>query len=181
MTSITTKNFGSQLTAMKNADGNQRERLQGLLVFAVEHARGNSNSFNYLDRVITACYDLTVGRPTIMRDFIQYLVQGVKLTRVKGSDERRFKKETKGTKIRYTFSNPDDIPNWWQWDAERKKDKVSAPFDLEKRLKALAKQAKSKGATGSAADFRRQVESIIIDPDFGAIFADEGTTVKTAE
>lgn len=93
--SITAQNFKQKLSAFKRASSTQRDNLQNLLMFAIQHAHDNNDEFTALNQVIQATVEVRSFRTETIKDYVKSLVTNIVYTKL-GDGTYGFKKVKKG-------------------------------------------------------------------------------------
>lgn len=173
MSAYNLRQFNSACKRIVRNAGSVASDVQDALRFAIAHAMQHGDC-GYLTRLRESVHAARGLANYKFDGTISAYVDGVSWGELKDGSEgyRKSKKRVE--------CDLDKLPQWDEFERPGSK-KAAAEWSIENALKRLAKTAIKKGKAGGATDFQRQVETIMHDADFAAIFADAGVTVETAE
>jgi len=98
---ITTKNFKTKLSGFVKSSLSQRDNLQELVLFAVDHAKVNNDEFTLLTNIMEATLEIKSIRTTVLKDYIKAHVTNLEFGKNKAG-AYMFKKSKKGVDCVYT-------------------------------------------------------------------------------
>lgn len=133
MQQTTTKNFKSQLNGIIKSAKTQRDNVQAIIVFGLNHYKDHGDA-SYLSQVLSAAIGVK-SLPTVTLK--EYIKAHANLLWKKGKDGKfQFKKD--GTDVKVTMPTV----SWYEWDGG-KHNKVTVDMDVMAQTKALLKRIQS--------------------------------------
>ena len=97
---ITESNFKQRLSAFTRSAKTQRDTLQSLLMFALDHAANNQDEFTKLSQVMNATVSVKSFRTETIKDYVKDLVTNIEYAKL-GDDSYGFRKIQKGVPCEY--------------------------------------------------------------------------------
>lgn len=130
MTTITNSNFKAQLNALVRSSTAQRDKLQALIVFGLQHVSEHDDA-SKLTQVMNAIIPVNAFRTATAKDYIKAHVTNLTWTKLKDGNHG-FAKFKKGVACEVTMpsaSNP-----WYEHDNQGN---VKPDIDILMQMKAL--------------------------------------------
>lgn len=134
MSEVTVSNFKTRLANVLKSVRSQRDSLQELLVFGMNHAKDHANDFTYLSLCVRSCIGVRALDTDLMKQYIFGHVSNVTWTKYKDGTHG-FKKSSKGVECEYA-----DIE--WKWYEHEKEAAPKALYTEEKLRSAIVKGMK---------------------------------------
>lgn len=100
MAAITQANFKQRLAAFTRSAKSQRDTLQSLLMFAIDHAANNQDEFTCLTQVMNATVEVKSFRTETIKDYVKDLVTNLEYAKLK-DNTYGFRKIKKGVPCEY--------------------------------------------------------------------------------
>lgn len=137
---ISISNFKAKLSAFKKSATSQRDNLQQLIMFAIDHAANHQDEFTCLSQVLNATIEVKAFRSETIKDYIKAHVTNIQYSKLKDGS-MGFSKVTKGVPCEYTVPA---MP-WYEFNTKGEAKADVHPLTLLKSWMTRAEKALNEG------------------------------------
>lgn len=152
---ITIKNFKAKLSAFKTSAKTQRDNLQQLIMFAIDHAANHQDEFTCLSQVLNATIEVKAFRTETIKDYIKAHVTNIQYTKL-GDGSMGFSKLKKGVPCEYSVP---EMP-WYNFNTKGEAKADVHPLVLLKSWMTKAEKAIREGKVQDESEREQTMEAI---------------------